>query len=144
MTFTFGKRSQENLSDVHPDLRKVAERALSFGIMDFSVIEGHRSLERQQELYKDGKSQIDGINKKGKHNYKPSHAIDVLPYPAVVNGINVWNDNHRWCVLAGLFMAAANLEGVDIRWGGDWDGDGNNADSRFNDYPHYELARKDS
>ena len=63
---------------------------------------------------------------------------------AVVNGINVWNDNHRWCVLAGLFMAAANLEGVDIRWGGDWDGDGNNADSRFNDYPHYELARKDS
>jgi len=141
MTYKFGKRSQTNLSDVHPDLIRVAERVLSFGVMDFSVIEGHRSIERQKELYDDGKTQIDGTNKKGKHNYKPSHAIDVLPYPAVVNGVNVWTDNHRWCVLAGLFYAAAKLEDVSIRWGGDWDSDGNNADSKFNDMPHYELSR---
>ena len=136
----FGKRSTENLNSAHPDLVRVANKALSYGVMDFSVIEGHRSVERQKELYDDGKSKIDGINRKGKHNYTPSRAIDIMPYPATVNGVNVWGDNQRWCVLAGLMFAAASEIQVNIRWGGDWDGDGNNADSSFNDYPHFEIV----
>ena len=136
--YSFGKRSRENLRTAHPDLIKVAEKALSWGVMDFSVIEGHRSVERQQELYADGKSQLDGVHKFSKHNAVPSNAIDIMPYPAVINGVNVWQDKHRWCQLSGFMMAAAADLGIKITWGGDWDGDGNNADSNFNDYPHYE------
>ena len=138
MSYSFGKRSADNLASVNHDLYRVAERALSFGVMDFSITEGLRTTERQQELYADGKSQRDGVNKLSKH--QSGNAIDIMPYPAVVNGVNVWADNHRWCVLAGLMYAAAKLEGVEIVWGGDWDSDGNNADSKFNDYPHYEVV----
>lgn len=135
----FGTRSEANLQSCDDRLQRVLRRALSYGV-DFSVIEGHRPLERQLSLYHQGKSQIDGVNRKGQHNYWPSRAVDVLPYPAEINGVNVWSDKQRFCVLAGLIMAAAKEEGVAIRWGGDWDGDGNNADSKFNDLPHFELA----
>jgi peptidoglycan LD-endopeptidase CwlK len=29
--------------------------------------------------------------------------------------------------------------GIEIRWGGDWDGDGDLSDHKFNDLPHFEL-----
>lgn len=135
----FGTRSEANLHSCDDRLQRVLRRALSYGV-DFSVIEGHRTLERQLSLYNQGKSQIDGVNRKGQHNYWPSRAVDVLPYPGEINGVSVWKDKQRFCVLAGLIMAAAAEEGVAIRWGGDWDGDGNNADSDFNDLPHFELA----
>lgn len=135
--YKFGAKSQEKLNGVNPDLVRVCQRALDFGVMDFSVIEGMRTAERQKELYREGKSQLDGITKLSKH--QGGNAVDLLPYPSVVNGVNVWNDKQRFCVLAGLMYAAASIEGVSIRWGGDWDGDGNNADSSFWDAPHFEL-----
>jgi len=135
----FGKRSKDKLKTADERLQRVVKRALSFNVLDFSVIEGNRSIERQQILFSEGRSKIDGINKKGKHNYSPSLAVDLLPYPSIVNGVNVWNDAQRFCVLAGLIYAAASLENVKIRWGGDWDGDGNNADSSFHDLPHFEI-----
>jgi len=136
----FGKRSESNLQTADESLQRVMRRALSLEVMDFSVIEGHRSVERQKELFDTGKSTLDGTVKKGKHNYSPSKAVDILPYPSHVNGVNVWNDKQRFCVLSGLIHAAAAIEGVKIRWGGDWDGDGNNADSSFHDLPHYEVV----
>lgn len=141
--YQFGNRSALNLATCAPQLKDVAMKALSYGVMDFSVIEGHRPVERQQELYAAGKSQIDGVTRKGKHNYAPSLAMDLLPYPSEINGVSVWNDKQRFCVLAGLIFAAASELGVEIRWGGDWDGDGNNADSGFTDYPHFELIIKE-
>lgn len=136
--YSFGNKSEEKLNGVNPDIVRVARRALSFGVMDFSVIEGLRTAERQQDLYREGKSQLDGVTVRSKH--QGGNAIDILPYPAVVNSVNVWDDKQRFCVLAGLMYAAASLEGVSIRWGGDWDGDGNNADSSFFDAPHFELV----
>jgi peptidoglycan L-alanyl-D-glutamate endopeptidase CwlK len=140
--YSFGQRSRTNIGTCDPRLIRIAERALSFGIMDFSVIEGHRSVERQQMLYnsKPPKTKIDGITKKGKHNYSPSLAMDLLPHPAEVNDVGVWQDKQRFCVLAGLIYAAASLEGINIRWGGDWDSDGNNADSTSLDLPHFEIG----
>lgn len=109
--------------------------------MDFSVIEGHRSVEKQQEYYHADppKTNLDGINQKSNHNYDPSLALDAIPYPPVVNGVDVWDDHRRFCVLAGLMYAAAAEEGISLRWGGDWDGDGNNEDADLDDMPHWEL-----
>lgn len=139
----FGGGSQEKLKKVHPKMKCVVEKALSFGVLDFSVIEGIRTDERQAKLFAEGKSQLDGINKKSKHQPDEvgfSQAVDLLPYPAEINGVNVWNDSSRFHILAGLMYAAASELGVVIRWGGDWDSDGNNKDSNFDDLPHFELA----
>ncbi len=142
--YSFGNKSFNNLSTADEQLQKVAKRALLLGVLDFSIIEGHRSVERQKELFDQGKSMIDGISKKGKHNYEPSLAIDIIPYPAKVNNINVWNDKQRFAVLAGVMFAAASLEDITLRWGGDWDHDGNNADSTFHDLPHFEILGEGS
>ena len=139
VTFRFGKSSSEKLATCDIRLQRIMQRALSFGIMDFSIIEGYRSIEEQQDKFKQGLSEIDGISKKGKHNYSPSLAVDIMPYPTGINGVDVWKDKQRFCVLAGIVLSSAKLEGVKIRWGGDWDGDGNNADSNFSDLPHFEI-----
>jgi hypothetical protein len=52
--------------------------------MDFSVIEGHRTIERQNELFNQKLTKLDGYIKMSKHNYVISRAIDLLPYPTYV------------------------------------------------------------
>lgn len=138
--FKFGDESARKLATCHPDLARVAIRALGYGVMDFTVLKGHRTTAEQQEEFRAGRSTLDGITELSKHQPQPSRAIDIMPWPAVVNGINVWDDKQRFAVLAGLMYAAAAEEGVKLRWGGDWDGDGNNADSKLHDMPHFELA----
>ena len=115
--FQFGNSSTEKLNSCTPVLQRVVRRALRFGVMDFSVTEGHRSLERQNELFLANKTTIDGVTQMGKHNHSPSLAVDLMPWPGVVNGVSVWDDKQRFCVLAGLMFAAAAEEGVSIRMG---------------------------
>lgn len=141
MKYSFGNRSSDNLLKLNEPMQRVVHRALSFGVMDISVICTLRDDNEQIQLYKDGKSEKDGIKKRSKHQENEdgqSCAVDLMPYPPNLNGVNVWTDKIRWHILAGLMYAAASLEGVSIIWGGDWDGDGNNADSNFNDLPHFE------
>ena len=78
--YKLGKGSLKKLESVHHDLVKIIKLAITRTPVDFGISEGHRSLERQKELYDQGKSKIDGINKKGKHNYSPSLAIDLYAY----------------------------------------------------------------
>lgn len=142
---SFGKGSTEKLKTLHPKLRLVVQKALDFGVMDFSVIDGIRTYEEQRELFlaKPPKTKLDGVTRKSKHQADEngfSQAVDLLPYPAEINGVNVWSDSSRFHILAGLMYAAASELGVVIRWGGDWDSDGNNKDSSFDDLPHFELA----
>lgn len=137
--FRFSTRSKALLLTCDPRLQKIAELALSWGVTDFAVIEGFREVSKQRELHAQGKSQFDGVNKRSKHNHSPSLAFDLLPSPTTVNGVNVWEDAQRFAVLAGVIYAAGAALGYRVRWGGDWDGDGNNKDSTFHDLPHFEL-----
>ena len=135
----FGRRSKENLNSCHQDIIKIMEEAIKY--YDFSVLEGHRSVERQLMLYTEGKSKIDGVKKKGKHNYNPSLAVDVVPYPVD------WEDSNRFHFLAGLIFGIAERLRAEgkiehrVRWGGDWDKDMDFQDQTFNDYPHFELYK---
>lgn len=139
--YTFGPESEKCLGTCHQDIQLVFRKVMSWQIMDFSVIEGHRPAERQQMLFREGRSKIDGVSKKGTHNYIPSDAGDAMPYPRVINGVNVWKDERRFTILAGLMYAAAAELGIRIRWGGDWDSDGNANDQSFHDLPHFERIR---
>lgn len=126
---SFSSRSRERLDSCHADLIAVCEKVIK--TYDFTVLEGHRSNERQDELFHQGKSTLRAGQ--SKHNASPSMAVDIAPYPID------WNDSKRFFLLAGMMFQAANELGIDLRWGGDWDGDWQHNDQSFNDYPHFEI-----
>lgn len=139
--FSFGAASLARLDTCHPELVSVAKAAIAVSPYDFSITEGHRSLERQAELFRQGLTHIDGKGAPGKHNLTPSEAFDFMPYPAVIQGDDVWTEGlWRFEVVAGVIMATAASLGVPVRWGGDWDGDGTRRDQRLHDRPHIELV----
>ena len=139
--FNFGKRSKEKLEQVIEPLKKTAIAALSLNLMDFSVIEGIRSKEKQDEYFKSGKSKLKWPN--SSHNVKSpnekSRAMDIVPF---VNGKISWKKEHC-LVLAGIILATGKILGYDIRWGGNWDMDGEPVtDQKFQDLVHFEIRRK--
>lgn len=121
MTFKFGQRSEERLNGVHPDLVKVVRRALEISKVDFAVLEGIRSPERQAQMVKSGASQT--LNSR----HLTGHAIDVAP----VVGNQVRWDWPLYYPLAEAMKAAAAELNIPIEWGGDW--------RKFKDGPHWQL-----
>lgn len=140
MNYKFGKQSLKHLSECHEDLQRVMMCSIHASPYDFSIIEGHRPIEEQLKAYRAGKSQIDGVKRKGKHNRLPSHAVDVFPYPGTIDGVSAWNDHFRFKVIGGVVLACAKLLEIPIRWGADWDGDGSRQDQSLHDLPHFELV----
>ena len=143
----FGKRSLHNLLTCHTDLQKILYLAIERSRIDFGISEGHRSIERQKQLYQEGKSTIDGITKRGKHNSNPSMAVDIYAYhPDISVRRKIIYDLGTLCYLAGHIIACANelkSKGEithDIRWGGNWNRDSVILhDQSFDDLPHFEL-----
>lgn len=133
----------------HTDLQKILILAISRSNIDFGVTEGHRSIERQKQLYDEGKSKIDGINKKGKHNYNPSLAADIYTYhPDLNTRRKLAYDKSHLSYVAGLIDSCAlelyekgEIEHI-VRWGANWDSDGIiDYDQSFDDFPHFELVK---
>ena len=127
--FKFGRRSQRNLTTAHSDLKRLFNNVIKH--YDCTVLEGHRNKSKQNKAYRDGKSKLKWP--KSKHNRKPSLAVDVVPYPID------WKDWKRFYHFGGYVKAVADQIGIKLRWGGDWDRDGELSDNRFNDLPHIEL-----
>lgn len=133
--FNFSKRSLDNLATVEPTLQLVAHTMLEWSEIDFAVICGHRTIEDQQDAFKNGRSKIDGINKKSTHNYKPSRGMDLM---AFVNGSGTW-DTVYYIYLGALFRAACKHHGIDGRWGGNFDMDGDILEQDFDDVGHFQI-----
>jgi len=149
MKNTFGKNSKAKLETCHLDLVKIHKLAIQRTRVDYGISEGHRSIERQKELFDKGYSQIDGINKKGKHNYKPSLATDIYIYhPDLATRRKLAYDKCSLCYVAGIIISCAKelyeMGKIThkIRWGGNWDKDGIILyDQSFDDLPHFELVK---
>ncbi|MGL5735297.1 MAG: M15 family metallopeptidase, partial [Beijerinckiaceae bacterium] len=69
----WSKRSLDNLAGIHPDLRRVMDRALHESPIDFTVIEGLRTVERQKELV------AKGASKTMNSRHITGHAVDLMP-----------------------------------------------------------------
>ena len=121
----FGKRSKQRLKGVKPELVNVLNELVK--IMDVTIIEGLRSQERQNELVAKGASKT----KYSKHI--EGKAVDLAPYP-----IN-WKDRERFHYIGGMVRGIGKQLNVNIRWGGDWDSDGEVADNSFDDLVHVEI-----
>ena len=142
--FKFGNKSKERLNTCHKDIQLIMNEAIKISNVDFGIAEGHRSLEKQLQYFKQGKSKIDGVTKKGKHNYTPSLAVDIFPY--LENEAN-WDKEHL-SYLSGVIHAVSEILFTQgkithkIRWGGNWDMDGVILiDQSFDDRPHFELVK---
>lgn len=118
----YSDRSLNNLKGIHPDLRRVIDRALQDSPLDFIVIEGLRTEDRQRELVDSGASwTMDSRHLTG-------HAVDLLPIGS--NGAEfAWPLYDK---LGPAVEAAAEAEEVPITWGGRW---------KKRDGPHFELKR---
>ena len=125
----FGKTSKKRLSTCDDRLQKVFNEVIKH--VDCSVLEGHRSKDRQNKLYEEEKTKVKYPN--GRHNRQPSSAVDVTPYPVD------WKDRERQTLVAGFVIGVASQMGINLRWGGDWDQDFQVVDNRFDDFPHFEL-----
>jgi peptidoglycan L-alanyl-D-glutamate endopeptidase CwlK len=148
---SFSKTSKSKLETAHEDLQTLFNEVIKY--FDCSIIYGHRTQEKQFELFQIGRKEIDGIwvkiddvvtykdgyDKKSKHNHYPSLAIDVVPYPIE------WENVDRMRFFAGFVLGIAEMlkkEGKienDIVWGGDWNSNTVLKDQRFNDLPHFEI-----
>ena len=124
MSIVLGARSLLRLEGVHPDLVRVVKRAAATSDLDFTVLEGLRTPERQRELMKQGATKT--LNSR----HLTGHAVDLAP---MLGGKVSW-DWPLYHRLAKIVKAAAAAEGVPIQWGGDW--------RTFKDGPHWELPWK--
>lgn len=119
--FSLGPRSKARLQGVNPDLVKVVERAIKLSEVDFTVIEGLRTLERQRKLVDSGASQT------LKSRHLTGHAVDLAAW--VDDQVDwSWPLYHK---IASAMKQASAQVGVPIEWGGDW--------VSFKDGPHWQL-----
>ena len=125
----FGKRSKERLETCDNRLQLVFNEVIRY--VDCSILEGHRSGERQNKLFEEGKTKVKYPN--GRHNANPSRAVDVAPYPID------WDDRERFHLFAGFVIGVAQNMGINLRWGGDWIRNFEVDDNNFDDFPHFEL-----
>lgn len=145
----FGKNSLKKLQTMHVDLQKVLKLAIKRSSIDFGISEGYRSLSRQYALWLAGKTKINGIGKKGKHNIKPSEASDIFCYhPDYEIRKKISYDPCHLSYVAGVIESCSKelYEKGEIkhliRWGGNWDFDGVILiDQNFDDLPHHELKK---
>ena len=122
MGYVLGTKSRRRLHGVHPDLVLVVNKAIEITTQDFTVLEGLRTLERQQQLYNTGKSKT--MNSR----HLTGHAVDLAPWPIT------W-DWEYFYPIAEAMKDASDEVGVPIEWGGDW--------KSFPDGPHFQLPHKD-
>lgn len=120
----FTAKSEQRLAGVHPDLARVARRALETSPVPFVITEGVRSAKRQEDLVASGASRT--MNSR----HLTGHAIDVAP---IIGGRVCW-DWPPFHTIAEAMKRAAVEHGVTLVWGGDW--------RTFKDGPHWELDRR--
>ena len=125
----FGSKSKKNLATCDDRLQKVFNEVINY--TDCSVLEGHRSEERQERLFKERRTKVHYPN--GRHNANPSRAADVVPYPID------WHDRERFHLFAGFVLGIARGMDIKLRWGGDWNMNFEVDDNKFDDFPHFEV-----
>jgi len=158
-------------SGLHPDWKKIIDMALVVCPIDFSLVDGVRSPERQWQLFRIGRSHnpdlgslidpkawyktgntvtnCDGMEKKSNHQVQSDgygHAVDLAAY--IPGRPNLAYDKVHLTAIIGSFLTCGNVLyherkiGYILRSGADWDRDTEWLEpGTFHDLPHLELIR---
>lgn len=159
----FSKTSLKILETCHKDIQTVMLYGIMTSPIDFGISRGHSSPEEQFELFKKGRKKnasgiwevvnptaivtnLDGFIKLSKHNRTPSEAVDIFAW--VPGKRELMYDEMHLAFLGGHLLKcskellAKGKISHPIRWGGNWDGDGELIyDQKLWDKPHYEIIK---
>ena len=143
--YKLSTRSKAVLAQAHPAWATIISAALNF--IDLQVMESLRGKDRQDALKADGKSKL--AYPEGRHNrtldpklkeksLDYSDAVDLVVYPFGYTE----RGPKQIIFAAGIIVATAKSLGYTVRWGGDWNMDGEMNDRRgdFYDAWHFELV----
>lgn len=125
MVYVLSDKSKKKLTGVNEKLVRVVVRALELSEVDFVVVEGVRSVDRQKELVAAGASTT--MNSK----HIVGRAVDLAPY---IGGQVRWDWPPFYKIASAMKQAAKELN-VSIVWGGDW--------KSFKDGPHFQLGENE-
>lgn len=110
MTFHLSQRSLDNLEGVNPQMVAVVKLAITKTKIDFGVIEGVRTIERQRELVAAGASKT--MNSK----HIGGNAVDLMAY---IGSRSSWELNLYDDIADAMSEAGRELN-VPIKWGAAW------------------------
>lgn len=123
----FDKVSAARLAAAHPLLQKVMNEARQS--CEFRILDSQRGKAAQEKAFRDGNSKAHFGQ--SPHNWTPAIAVDAFPAPYN------WSNTFAFDNMAKIVMDTAHRLDVPLRWGGDWNMDGNPSDGW--DKPHFEL-----
>lgn len=131
---TFSELSKRRLAECDPRIQSVFNEVIKH--FDCTVLCGRRLKTEQDAAVASGNSKTPWPM--SKHNPKPSKAVDAAPFDRPSRPVD-WDDRERLTFFAGFVLAVARIQGVPLRWGGDWNKDTRLADNSFDDLVHFEL-----
>lgn len=133
--YRWGRRSLQRLEDVEQSLVRLMTAAIADERCpcDVTVVEGHRTMARQAELYAKGRTApgprvTNARPGQSRHNSMPSQAVDVGPCDR--HGNVLWNDRDAFDAFGRHVETIAGELDIPVRWGGRFS---------FYDGAHFEL-----
>jgi peptidoglycan LD-endopeptidase CwlK len=130
----YSETSKQRLKTCCTELQEIFNEAIK--IFYITIADGYRDEEKQNKMFAAGLSKLRYPD--GKHNKKPSDAVDAYPY---VKGSGISFCASECSFLAGIIVSIGASKGYKIRWGGRWDSDDSIASIKFKDLGHYEIVR---
>lgn len=127
MSFSFSKASLASRKKLMKPLQEIVDEAIKE--IDFKILDATRGRAAQEKAFAQGHSKVHFGD--SAHNYVPAIAMDLFPAPYD------WNNRTAFIALSKIILRIAAAKGYKLRWGGDWNGDGNLSDGW--DMPHFEL-----
>jgi len=106
--YRLSTRSRKKLIGVHPFLSFAVEKAIEICEVDFGVIEGVRSFQRQKSLVKQGRSKTFNSY----HLY--GLAVDLVPW---IDGNFRWDDDEAFKKIAKAMKEVIDRYKLPIEWG---------------------------
>ena len=130
---TWGTASTKQYNTLDTRMKRVVDRVCD-EVCDIRLLVGYRDKIDQDTAFATGRSKVRWPN--SKHNTMPSKAVDLMPTPVNFKSKSL---REELCYIAGAMITIAKQEGVTLRWGGDWDQDGDLEDNSFDDLFHFEI-----
>ena len=145
----YSTNSASKVCECEIDLQTILFEAIKYSPYDYGISEGHRETDRQFDLFKKGRSflngewvvvddlkvvtNVDGIRNKSYHNYTPSRAFDIFAW---VDGKISYEPKHLLPIAGHILKTARKLrdEGKVSRhldWGGFF--------KTITDMPHFQI-----
>jgi peptidoglycan L-alanyl-D-glutamate endopeptidase CwlK len=145
--YKFSENSLKEIYTCNQDLQLILQKAIELSPLDFSIVQGARSVDEARKNFKNGASKLNpNKGEFSKHiigkevGREDSLAVDICPYN---NGLK-WNDDASFYVIAGIILAVAKDLGVNVRYGGGWDlykgANHLNTKDQLKDLGHFELV----